>query len=161
MLRRPPVSTRTDTPLPYTTLFRSARYRIDRLFRELTTGGRKPRPRIMFVISTRIGGVPQANRDMMRAIADVYDCYALCCDRNVVEVLRATVTDYEVIDSYQLSDPITFATHVSREYDDIAKSILVRWGIDLLHVRHMAWHSLNLIDLAGGIGIPVVCSFHD
>src|SRR3546814_1920422 len=63
--------------------------------------------------------------------------------------------------SYQLSDPITFATHVSREYDDIAKSILVRWGIDLLHVRHMAWHSLNLIDLAGGIGIPVVCSFHD
>src|SRR3546814_1915366 len=76
----------------------------------------------MFVISTRIGGVPQANRDMMRAIADVYDCYALCCDRNVVEVLRATVTDYEVIDSYQLSDPITFATHVSREYDDIAKS---------------------------------------
>src|SRR3546814_3282134 len=73
----------------------------------------------MFVISTRIGGVPQANRDMMRAIADVYDCYALCCDRNVVEVLRATVTDYEVIDSYQLSDPITFATHVSREYDDI------------------------------------------
>src|SRR3546814_4468059 len=75
---------------------------------------------------------------MMRAIADVYDCYALCCDRNVVEVLRATVTDYEVIDSYQLSDPITFATHVSREYDDIAKSILVRWGIDLLHVRHMA-----------------------
>src|SRR3546814_5612883 len=109
----------------------------------------------------RIGGVPQANRDMMRAIADVYDCYALCCDRNVVEVLRATVTDYEVIDSYQLSDPITFATHVSREYDDIAKSILVRWGIDLLHVRPMAWHSLNLIDLAGGIGIPMVCSFQD
>src|SRR3546814_6187214 len=63
--------------------------------------------------------------------------------------------------SYQLSDPITFATHVSREYDDIAKSILVRWGTELLHVRHMAWHSLNLIDLAGGIGIPVVCSFHD
>src|SRR3546814_15811412 len=64
--------------------FSVARYRIDRLFRELTTGGRKPRPRIMFVISTRIGGVPQANSDMMRAIADVYDCYALCFDRNVV-----------------------------------------------------------------------------
>src|SRR3546814_15923772 len=83
-----------------------ARDRIDRLFRELTTGGRKPRPRILFVISTRLGRVPQANRDMMRAIADVYDCYALCCDRNVVEVLRATVTDYEVIESYQLSDQI-------------------------------------------------------
>src|SRR3546814_19676759 len=99
-------------------------YRIDMRFLELTAGGREPRPRIMFVISTRIRGVPQANRDMMRAIADVYDCYALCCDRNVVEVLRATVTDYEVIDSYQLSDPITFATHVSREYDEDRKSVV-------------------------------------
>src|SRR3546814_12502564 len=96
--------------------FSVARYRIDRLFRELTTGGRKPRPRIMFVISTRIGGVPQANRDMMRAIAEVYDCYASCCHRNGVEVLRATVNGYGVTCHTQLPEPTTLPTHASREH---------------------------------------------
>lgn len=141
--------------------FIAARYRIGRQFRELAAEGKKPKPRIMFVISTRVGGVPQANRDLMRAVADVYDCYALCCDRGAVEVLRATEAGYEVIERSPLTDPITFATHVSREYDDIARSILVRLGVDLLHVRHMAWHSLNLLDVAASLGVPVICSFHD
>lgn len=139
----------------------AARYRIDRQFRELAAGKRKPLPRILFVISTRIGGVPQANRDLMRAIADVYDCYALYCDRNTIQVLRVSETDYEVVESYPLANPLTFATHASREYDDIARSILVRRGIDLLHIRHLAWHSLNLVDAANSLGIPVICSFHD
>src|SRR3546814_12869338 len=30
MLRRPPISTRTDTPFPYTTLFRSSQAALDR-----------------------------------------------------------------------------------------------------------------------------------
>src|SRR3546814_9644574 len=33
MIRRPPRSTRTDTPLPYTTLFRSARQALEHLHR--------------------------------------------------------------------------------------------------------------------------------
>src|SRR3546814_8833103 len=42
MLRRPPISTRTDTLLPYTTLFRSIGLRQTRLqaLRQLAAGGR-------------------------------------------------------------------------------------------------------------------------
>src|SRR3546814_15553428 len=36
MIRRPPRSTRTDTPFPYTTLFRSTLTALDRLFVEFT-----------------------------------------------------------------------------------------------------------------------------
>lgn len=141
--------------------FVTARYRIDRQFRLLASGERRPRPRIMYVISTRIGGVPQTNRDLMRALAGEYECYALCCDCNALEVLRASDTDYEVIERYPLSVPLTFATHVSREYDEIVGAILLRFGIDLLHVRHLAWHSLNLVDVARGLAIPIIASFHD
>jgi GT2 family glycosyltransferase len=34
-------------------------------------------PRIMFVISTRTGGTPQTNLDLMRGVSSFYDCYVM------------------------------------------------------------------------------------
>src|SRR3546814_15144892 len=36
MIRRPPISTRTDTLFPYTTLFRSCKLKVGRVSREVT-----------------------------------------------------------------------------------------------------------------------------
>ncbi len=141
--------------------FAIARTRIGRQLQRWTQDGCKPKPRIMYVISTRVGGTPQTNADLMHAVADSYDCFALWCDRNVIEVLQADGTDYKTLQRFPLSEPIRFATHVSGEYDDIVRSILADWGIDLLHIRHMAWHSLNLVDVAKSLDIPVIHSFHD
>jgi GT2 family glycosyltransferase len=141
--------------------FNIARDRIARRLKQWTPAQGKPRPRIMYVISTRIGGTPQTNADLMHAVTGRWDCYALWCDRNKIEVLRVQGTDYEVLQSYPLAEPIRFATHVSGEYDDIVRSILAVWGIELLHIRHLAWHSLNLVDVANSLDIPVIHSFHD
>jgi len=130
----------------------------------LAAAARSPvgfRPRILFVLSTKGGGTPQTNRDLMNAISDVYDCYALSCDRHTIEILEATGTGYRILKTWRLADPVTFATHVSHEYDEIVRSILVDMSIDLLHIRHIAWHSLHLPEIARGVGIPVVFSFHD
>lgn len=141
--------------------FNIARDRIARRLKQWAPAQGKPRPRIMYVISTRVGGTPQTNADLMHAVADSWDCYALWCDRSKIEVLRARGTDYEVLQSYPLAEPLRFATHISGEYDDIVRSILTVWGIDLLHIRHLAWHSLNLVDVANSLEIPVIHSFHD
>lgn len=141
--------------------FATTRYRIAKAMESLDAASPTSKPRIMYVISTRVGGVPQSNRDLMQALGDIYDCYALCCDRSTVELLQVAGTDYRVLERFPLRDPITFATHVSGEYDDIVRVILVRYGIDLLHVRHLAWHSLGLIAIARSLGVPVVYSFHD
>ncbi|MGY0797592.1 glycosyltransferase [Lysobacter sp. A286] len=141
--------------------FEIARYRIARKLEWWMQNGRKPKPRIMYVISIRVGGTPQTNADLMHAVADDYDCFALWCDRNVIEVLQADGTGYKTLQRYPLTEPVRFATHVSGEYDDIVRSILVDWGIDLLHIRHLAWHSLNLVDVARSLDIPVIHSFHD
>jgi len=141
--------------------FEIARYRIARKLEWWTQNGRKPKPRIMYVISTRVGGTPQTNADLMHAVADDYDCYALWCDRNVIEVLQADGTGYRTLQRYPLTEPVRFATHVSGEYDDIVRSVLADWGIDLLHIRHLAWHSLNLVEVARSLDIPAIYSFHD
>lgn len=141
--------------------FQTTRYRLSRQLQAVAAGARAPKPRIMYVISTRVGGTPQTNADLMHAVSDVYDCYALWCDRHAIEVLEAVGSGYRTLQRYPLSEPIRFATHVSGEYDDIIRTVLVDWAIDIMHVRHLAWHSLNLVDVAKSLGIPVVNSFHD
>src|SRR3546814_9574672 len=83
-------------------IFSVARYRIDKLYRELTTGGRKPRPRITFVISKCIGARPLANPETILAFAADDHCYTFLCSSNVVDVLRSTWNEYDVNNTNQL-----------------------------------------------------------
>lgn len=141
--------------------FVEARYRVERQFRRLRSAGYQPRPRVLYVISTRVGGTPQTNADLMRAVAGEFDAFALASDGQVLELLRAGQDGYEVLEEIQLAEPLRFATHASLEYDQVVRAVMLRLGIDLLHIRHLAWHGLGLIQAARGLGIPVVMSFHD
>lgn len=139
-----------------------ARYLVARRLRALQPGeALLPRRRILYVISTRNGGIPRANADLMQALADSCDCLALRSDRRSIELLRLGAGGYEPVETHPLPEPIRFATHVDGEYEAIVRSILVRHSIDLLHVRHLAWHSLNLARVARDADVPVVQSFHD
>ncbi|MFA0426719.1 glycosyltransferase [Vibrio sp. 10N.222.51.C5] len=119
------------------------------------------KPKIMFVISTRTGGTPQTNFDLMRGLSDIYDCYVLACNGQLVEILRAGKNGYEQVEKFELKQKVTFATHRSYDYEKLVKSLLVKYNIDLLHIRHIAWHSLKLPQIAKELYIPVVKSFHD
>src|SRR5690606_8426611 len=72
--------------------FQRVRGELGAAFENAARSGLGTKPRIMFALSTRTGGTPQTNRDLMEAISDVYDCYALRCDRRKIEVLEATDT---------------------------------------------------------------------
>lgn len=123
--------------------------------------GRWPKPRLLFVLATRDGGVPQTNHDLMRALAEDYDCLALCSDGRRLELLGADADGYRLLEAHPLHEPIRLHPHRSAEYDDLLAALLERLGVDLVHIRHLAWHSLNLVEVARGLGLPVVQSFHD
>ena len=141
--------------------FQNIRSSLEQKFNALNRECRETRPKLMFVISTRTGGTPQTNWDLMRQLRDIYDCIALASNSEVIEILRAGDEGYELIEKYQLNEPVKFATHKSAEYDRLVKYLLYKYNVDLLHIRHMAWHSLSLPKLAKDLFIPVVCSFHD
>lgn len=138
-----------------------ARYYIARKRRALANGECPPCPRILYVLSTDNGGIPQSNADLMRALGDEFDCLAMRCDSRSIELRVLDDDGYRVIEHHPLSEPIGFGTHVGEEYEAIVRDILLRHSIDLLHIRHLAWHSLNLVDVAHGMGVPVVQSIHD
>ncbi|MEO1670701.1 MAG: glycosyltransferase, partial [Cyanobacteria bacterium J06631_2] len=136
------------------------RYQIRRL---LETSGKlpTPRPRVLFVISTKTGGTPQTNQDLMTGLGDRYHPMLLICDSKEISFYDARPEEHELLESIKLQSPINPSSHTSKEYDNIVGDLLFRYGIELIHIRHIAWHSVSLARLAKRLDIPTVLSFHD
>ena len=123
---------------------------------------RRVGPRILFVISKETGGTPQTNLDLMGELRNHYEPYLLRCEREELS-LSVLTSDGELkrLKNTRLSRPIDLITLRSDEYDGIVREWLVQYSVELIHVRHLAWHGLGLLDTAATIGIPIVFSFHD
>ncbi|RZJ97323.1 MAG: glycosyltransferase [Novosphingobium sp.] len=119
------------------------------------------RPRILFVINKETGGTPQTNRDLMSAIDDEYDPFILRFDRRTLFLERPAGAENEVLTQHSLATPIDPLSHRSGEYDRVVASWLTQYAIELVHVRHIGWHSFGLFRVADDLSIPVVFSFHD
>ena len=119
------------------------------------------RPRALFVISTTTGGTPQTNGDLMQALQGSYETYLLTCDSRKVRFQRVTDSRHETMEVHDLDEPIMPFPHVSEEYDALLNRLLVEYSVELVHIRHIAWHSLNLPRICADLDVPVVFSFHD
>lgn len=120
-----------------------------------------PLPRVLYVVSTRTGGTPQTNADLMKGIENQYHPFLLVCDGKTINLYDASVHPHKHYESISLKEAISIVTHCSSEYDDIVSSILIQYSIELVHIRHISWHSLNLPKIAKVLDIPVIFSFHD
>lgn len=120
-----------------------------------------PRRRMLFVVSTQTGGTPQTNMDLMGSLGEIYDCFLLHCDATTISLSELVGGALELREKIELTNKIEPTTHVSDEYDQVVVGFLYRYSIQLLHIRHILWHSMNLPELAHALEIPVVYSFHD
>jgi len=142
-------------------VIKSFRADLELEIKESTASSRKIKPTILYVLSTMTGGTPQTNRDLMTGVSEKYDSYVLACDRKSIKIMKLEGVDYKTIEQYSINDPILFWQHSSHEYREIVASILFKYNIDLLHIRHIAWHDLSLPKIAKSLNIPVVYSLHD
>lgn len=116
------------------------------------------RMRVLSVISTDTGGTPQTNQDLQRGIAEEVEMLVLRSDGQMLTLTDAADT---VIRKHRLLEPMTLGAHVSAEYNQVLQRWLVELAIEILHIRHIAWHSLSLTWIAHTLHIPVIYSFHD
>ncbi|TCH96748.1 glycosyltransferase [Roseococcus sp. SYP-B2431] len=120
-----------------------------------------PRPRILFVLALEAGGTPLTNLDLMRALEDRYEPFLLGSDGTVLTLKRLESGALREVEQVALNRPIRLAEHASAEYDRAFAGLLTRHAIELVHLRHFAWHGLGLPMVARALGIPVVASLHD
>ena len=137
------------------------RWRIRHGLAALEAGTIKVRPRLLFVIATETGGTPQTNRDLMAELeADVDPHLLRCTSRQIILTRFEAGQDLPLI-KHDLRQEISISQHTSSEYDRCVGELLLTHAIELVHIRHIAWHSLNLIRICRKLSIPVVFSFHD
>ncbi|MFG0682810.1 glycosyltransferase [Pseudomonas sp. xss_4] len=120
------------------------------------------KPRALFVVATSTGGTPQTNRDLMLALYDSWEPWLLHCDSNTLTLYRVHLNeDDEIVYRHHLNEPVDLLTHTSFEYDRVVSRWLLETDFEIVHIRHLAWHSLSLPSLAKRSGARVINSFHD
>lgn len=137
------------------------RWRVRRAVAGLAASPRCPRPRVLFVISTRTGGTPQTNRDLMRALSHSHEPWVLVCDSQKLDLYAFREGEEVAVETVPLDAPIHPASHRSAGYDDAAAYLLLKYAFELVHIRHLGWHGADLPQVCRTLGLPVVLSLHD
>ncbi len=119
------------------------------------------KPRVLYVLSTKTGGTPHTNQDLMQALGQEIETFVIYSNSKKIDLYIYHEREYTLIESCILNETINAFPHQSDEYDAVVSSWIVKYAFELVHVRHLAWHSLGLIDITKALGIPVVFSLHD
>ncbi|OXY82108.1 hypothetical protein B6S08_00805 [Oceanimonas doudoroffii] len=138
-----------------------ARSRVGTVLRQFAGSHAQIRPRVLYVISTRTGGTPQTNQDLMQALAPEVEALVLHCNGQRITLEHFADGVYTEINNHILAEPVRALPHKSEEYDAVVANWLMQWSIELVHIRHIAWHSLGLLEVTAHLGIPSIFSFHD
>jgi GT2 family glycosyltransferase len=139
-----------------------ARARVGDAFDEAHALGSTPlRTRVLYVIHAGVGGTPETNADLMEALDNAYECFLLLSDTRTLRLFSVSGRELGELESVALSratKPTDFHDDV---YWDFVMRALLKYGIELVHIRHLFKHTLDITKAAQGLRIPVVLSFHD
>ena len=119
------------------------------------------KPRVLYVLATKTGGTPQTNQDLMQALDPLLETFVLYSNGKKIDLSYYSNGIYAPVETCNLNDELRVFPHRSNQYDETIAEWLTKYSIEIVHVRHIAWHSLGLVDVAKLIGLPIVFSFHD
>lgn len=118
-------------------------------------------PRVLFVVATENGGTPQTNMDLMAAISPDCDPWLMRCDSRRMVLMHWRDGALHEVAEHVLDEELEPIRHQSDDYDRTLADWLARHDFATVHIRHIAWHSINLPAIAKAQGCTVVFSFHD
>ena len=137
----------------------AARKNVERSFR--SDPDHAGRMRILFVVHGGKGGTPATTLDLARALSDRYEPYLLTSDTRSLVLHQLEAEELVPVEQISL-EPRWKITDLTRDdYREFVASILVSYGIELVHVRNLIKHTFDLPGIAASLGIPLVFSFHD
>ena len=125
------------------------------------SGPARTLPRILYVISTTSGGTPQTNRDLMRGVSGSWEPWLLHCDSKTISLYKVDPDEERLVQRHHLAEFLDPISYRSFEYEKVLRGWLNYYEFDIVHIRHLAWHSIEFPKIARESGSSVVMSFHD
>lgn len=135
------------------------------------------KPNILYVINDDYDKeVMYATLDIMRNISQYYNIYLLKNDNstiNIYEYIPKKHDDviglfdndftrvFKFIQKWYLKNDFTLYFNYNAEYKTIYKRVLCQYNINVIHIEHMAYHTMDLMKIAYDKGINTILSLHD
>jgi len=118
---------------------------------------------ILFLMPEVPGGVMQSHSDLVYGLGEDYQCLTLFAQRNSLRLCKKSSQwgEFETIKSWDLKEAWTFNQPHSKEHSHIYNEIIENFKIDLIHLRHLLTHTLDIFSLAKSKNIPLFYSIHD
>jgi glycosyltransferase involved in cell wall biosynthesis len=97
----------------------------------------------------------------MSEVSEQFQPFLLVSDGQVLQLIQPLPSGEQVLARHILRSAIDPVLHTSEEYGEVVRRWLLKYAIEIVHIRHLAWHSLDLPKDCKKLGIPTVFSFHD
>lgn len=122
---------------------------------------KEPPKRILYVVHQGEGGTQFTNEDLMKHIQNDLDIFFLSSDSRTITVWKYFDSKFEFIKSWRVKSNWSAKNFYNPEFSKIYFEILVKYKIDIVHIRHLLLHTFDLIDVIDLLEIPLILSFHD
>jgi GT2 family glycosyltransferase/glycosyltransferase involved in cell wall biosynthesis len=125
-----------------------------------THSERDPAPRVLFVAHEASGGMAHAIVDLVHVLQQ-FETFALYSDSETLTFGTYRDGEFVVLETCALDAAVSVGETTRFEYREFVAHVMVTYGIELVHIRHLLKHTLDLPDVARRLNLPVVLSLHD
>lgn len=121
------------------------------------------RPRILYLLHDAGGGVAWTHRDLLSRVGESWEGFVLTGSLHRLWLSRwdPAAGRLSTVETWWPGRAWSHARYRDARYRRIYEQIVDRLGVDLVHVRHLLGHTLDVLDLSRERGLPLVMSFHD
>lgn len=116
---------------------------------------------ILYVLHSGSGGTPKNVKDIVDGVNEFFNCYILISNKKELILYKFHGNRYEKIKTWNLISKWFVEKTSSEDFLNIYINILINFSIDLVHIHHLVFHSLDLPYLCHELNIPIILSLHD
>lgn len=132
--------------------------------------------RILYVLHSGVtGGTFLTNKDLMKNVENEYEIYLLGAEKDYFRLYSFKNKKLIIIKDYSRHVKLNVTTNNSNQeyhYWNVKEfhnswlafiyfDILIKYNIDIVHIRHLINHSFDLPYISKKLGIPTILSIHD
>jgi len=119
------------------------------------------RIRVLAILHQAVGGMPKTAMEIAIGLEPWFETLILTSDSLNLRLFTISDGELRQIESLRLSRPINDWRQPDGEYASQLSQILLEYAIELIHLHHLASHSLDIFSTARLLDIPVVVTLHD
>lgn len=116
---------------------------------------------ILYVLHSLSGGTYYTTLDLIKNITNDYCVYVLGANKDYLTLYKFEKQELNVISTFQRNSKWSSSTFHDSWLTYLYYEIITKFNINLIHIRHLIFHSFDLPQIAKKLNIPVVLSFHD